>query len=90
MVRRKSHRVHRRVGHAKPGFKKCVISTMRSTKFKTAKQARKAFSKASKKCNKKLAMKGKKTRKGKKTTKRHCKYGHRKGSKRCRKTPKRR
>lgn len=89
MVRRTSRRKHRVVKRGRAGYKKCVLGVMRRTKFKTAKQARKAFGKASKKCRAKVLKKAPK-RKGRKPAKKHarkCKYGHRKGSKRCRKTP---
>ncbi|HPE06209.1 MAG TPA: hypothetical protein PLW50_00655 [Smithellaceae bacterium] len=66
----------RRSTRVKPGFKKCLISKLRGAKIKTAKQARKAFSVATKKCRKVAAKKMKK-----------CKYGHRKGSSMCLKRP---
>lgn len=50
MAKRRGHR--RRVG--KRGYKKCIISKMRGMKFRTPKAARKAFSRASKKCRKVL------------------------------------
>jgi hypothetical protein len=70
--------VKRRTG-MKPGFKKCLITKLRGSKIKTAKQARKAFSAASKKCRK---LGTAKKVKGKK-----CKYGHRKNSTKCLKKP---
>lgn len=66
----------------KPGFKKCLISKLRGSKIRTAKQARRAFSMAAKKCRKAATVKTKKAIKGKK-----CKYGHRKGSTKCLKRP---
>ena len=60
-----------------PGFKRCLISKLRGSKIKTAKQARRAFSMAAKKCRK--AASAKATKK--------CKYGHRKGSTKCLKKP---
>ena len=76
-----SNMVKRRTG-MKPGFKKCLISKLRGSKIKTAKQARKAFSVASKKCRKVATTRKTTARKGKK-----CKYGHRKNSTRCLKKP---
>ena len=75
MVKRR-RKMSRRV---KPGFKKCLISKLRGAKIKTAKQARKAFSIATKKCRKVAVKKAKKMKK--------CKYGHRKGSAKCLKRP---
>ena len=81
--RRKSGRRVSRV--AVRGYKKCILTGMKMTKFKTAASARKAFARVTKKCKAKLCVKpARKT-----AAKRHCKYGKRKGSKRCRKTPRR-
>ena len=98
MVRRTHHkrRGTRAVG-GKRGYKKCIVSVIKRSKFSTAKAARKAFGKAARHCRAKLAGKAvrrkvgrrrKGARKARKGT-RKCKYGHRKGSKRCRKTPRR-
>ena len=93
MVRRaKSHK--RRTVKGSRGYKKCIVAVIRRTKFKTPKMARKAFGKAAKICRKKMAEKTTAHRKvgGRKrkaASKRKCKYGHLKGSKRCRKTPRR-
>lgn len=73
--------VKRRV--MKPGFKKCLITKLRGSKIKTAKQARKAFSVASKKCRKIATAKPK----GKRAKGKKCKYGHRKNSTKCLKKP---
>lgn len=93
MVRRRTHkRTHRRVAGGAHGYKKCIVAVIRRTKFKTPKAARKAFGKAAKICRKKMMGKavGGHKRRGRKTTKRKCKYGRIKGGKRCRKTPVRR
>lgn len=90
MVRRRSTK-RRVASKGARGFKKCVVSVIRKTKFKTPKQARKAFAKASKVCRAKAVGKKTSVRKTRrKTGTRKCKYGHLKGSKRCRKTPRRR
>ena len=68
MVRRKTS----------PGLKKCLLTKLRGSKIRTAKQARRAFSIAAKKCRKVVVAKAK----GK-----TCKYGHRKNSTRCLKKP---
>jgi hypothetical protein len=72
--RRKAHRKGKRKGFSKRGYKKCIMSAMKRTKFKTPTQARKAYSRAAKKCRKLLA--GKVRRKGGKRRKKH---GRRRG-----------
>ena len=82
MVRRKTgKKTGRRVSRvAVRGYKKCIVSGMKMTKFKTAASARKAFARVTKKCKAKLCVKpGRKV-----ASKRHCKYGRKKtGRKGC-------
>ena len=86
--RRKSTARRRAVG-GKRGYKTCVVKALKRIKFTTPKAARRAFTRASKICRKKLAGKATVRRRKvgrRKVGKRRCKYGRLKGSKRCRKT----
>jgi hypothetical protein len=86
MVRRKTGRKSgRHVSRvAVRGYKKCIVSGMKMTKFKTAASARKAFARVTKKCKAKLCVKPGRKPGRKVAGKRHCKYGRKKtGRKGC-------
>lgn len=62
----------RRTVGGKRGYKKCIVNTMKRTKFTTPKSARRAFTRAAKKCRKLLTIRraAQRTTRSRKGTKR--------------------